>query len=196
MANVVEIEGSLVGPDAVMKLPSAALADPPPRARPNRARRIEHPASDLYAGHDGFLVRTAIIRSDRFTSMRSAPQIMNGEAAAELCEHLAYSDQEHLVILALSSQMRLLAIHETAIGGASGVGQQPLHIIKVGVLVSSTRVIMVHNHPSGDPTPSREDELMTKAVEKALDCVGIILVDHVIVAADGHSSFRDLGLIE
>jgi len=54
---------------------------------------------------------------------------------------------------------------------------------------------LLHNHPSGDPTPSRADIEMTKAVARALETVGVTLHDHVIVGRKGHSSFRSLGLI-
>ncbi|WP_342239903.1 JAB domain-containing protein [Inquilinus sp. OTU3971] len=54
---------------------------------------------------------------------------------------------------------------------------------------------LFHNHPSGDPTPSRADIEMTKAVARALETVGVTLHDHVIVGRKGHSSFRSLGLL-
>ena len=61
--------------------------------------------------------------------------------------------------------------------------------------LGASALIMVHNHPSGDPTPSRADIEMTKAVARALETVGVTLHDHVIVGRKGHSSFRSLGLL-
>lgn len=55
--------------------------------------------------------------------------------------------------------------------------------------------IMVHNHPSGDPKPSKADIDMTRAVKDALDAVGITLHDHVVVGRKGHASFKSLGLL-
>ena len=54
---------------------------------------------------------------------------------------------------------------------------------------------MVHNHPSGDPTPSRADIAMTKEVQAAAEALGIALHDHVIVTRADHASFRELGLL-
>ena len=54
---------------------------------------------------------------------------------------------------------------------------------------------MVHNHPSGDPTPSKDDIAMTREVKEAADKLGIVLHDHIIVGRRGHASFKALGLI-
>ena len=59
----------------------------------------------------------------------------------------------------------------------------------------SINVTVIHNHPSGDPTLSRADIEMTKAVARALETVGVTLHDHVIVGRKGHASFRSLGLL-
>ncbi|MGH7186382.1 MAG: JAB domain-containing protein, partial [Pseudomonadota bacterium] len=56
-------------------------------------------------------------------------------------------------------------------------------------------IIMVHNHPSGDPTPSEDDIAMTKEVVAAAEKLGITLHDHVVIARKGHASFRSLGLL-
>lgn len=55
---------------------------------------------------------------------------------------------------------------------------------------------IMHNHPSGDPTPSRADISMTNAIAKAAGPLGVVVHDHVIVARDGHASLRALGLID
>lgn len=54
---------------------------------------------------------------------------------------------------------------------------------------------MVHNHPSGDPTPSKDDIAMTREVKEAADKLGIVLHDHIVVGRKGHASFKALGLI-
>jgi DNA repair protein RadC len=59
----------------------------------------------------------------------------------------------------------------------------------------ASAVIMVHNHPSGDPTPSKDDIAMTREVKEAADKLGIVLHDHIIVGRRGHASFKALGLI-
>lgn len=61
--------------------------------------------------------------------------------------------------------------------------------------LSSTAIVLVHNHPSGDPTPSRADFEMTKQIVGAAKNLGIVVHDHIIVGKQGHASFRGLGLI-
>lgn len=184
------------GPDVVLTMPAEELAletFAQPNAR--RKRSLEQSALDLYAGNEKYLVRTALIRADNYDNGKRAPTIRSGQDAADLTQHLVHADQEHLVILALNAQMKLVAIHETAVGATSSVGQEIRHIIKVAVLVAATGVIMVHNHPSGDPTPSDPDRAITKHAGEAFECVGIALLDHVIVAAGGWRSFYQMGML-
>ncbi len=68
-------------------------------------------------------------------------------------------------------------------------------VVKRALELSATALILVHNHPSGDPTPSRADIEMTKQIVAAASNLGIAVHDHIIVGKDKHSSFRGLGLI-
>ena len=61
--------------------------------------------------------------------------------------------------------------------------------------LSATAIVLVHNHPSGDPTPSRADVEMTKQIVAAARPLGVLVHDHIIVGKQGHGSFRGLGLI-
>lgn len=82
--------------------------------------------------------------------------------------------------------------------GRGTVDHTPVYVrevIKRALELSATAIILVHNHPSGDPTPSRADIDMTKQIVDAARPLGISLHDHVIVGRDGHASFRALRLI-
>src|SRR5437016_5372158 len=68
-------------------------------------------------------------------------------------------------------------------------------VVKRALEVSASALILVHNHPSGDPSPSRADVEMTQAVVEAARALGIRLHDHIIVGRQGHASFKALGLI-
>ena len=68
-------------------------------------------------------------------------------------------------------------------------------IVRVSVLNACAAFVLVHNHPSGDPQPSADDVALTERVARAGDLLGIRLLDHVIVAADGYASFLDNGLL-
>ena len=68
-------------------------------------------------------------------------------------------------------------------------------VVKRGLELSATAIVLVHNHPSGDPTPSRADVEMTKQVATIAKPLGVQLYDHIIVGKDGHASLKGLRLI-
>ncbi|MGK2923137.1 MAG: JAB domain-containing protein [Methyloceanibacter sp.] len=68
-------------------------------------------------------------------------------------------------------------------------------VVKRALELSATAIVLVHNHPSGDPTPSRADVEMTKQIVAAAKPLGVVVHDHIIVGRQGHASFRGLGLI-
>jgi DNA repair protein RadC len=68
-------------------------------------------------------------------------------------------------------------------------------VVKRALELSATAIVLVHNHPSGDPTPSRADIEMTKQIVAAAKNLGITVHDHIVVGKQGHASFRGLGLI-
>ena len=68
-------------------------------------------------------------------------------------------------------------------------------VVKRALELSATAIVLVHNHPSGDPTPSRADIEMTKQIVQSAKNLDIVVHDHIIVGKQGHASFRGLGLI-
>jgi len=68
-------------------------------------------------------------------------------------------------------------------------------VVKRALELSATAIVLVHNHPSGDPTPSRADIEMTKQIVQSAKNLGIVVHDHIIVGKQGHASFGGLGLI-
>ena len=71
----------------------------------------------------------------------------------------------------------------------------PREVVKRALELQAAALIMVHNHPSGDPTPSQADIDMTRQVAEAAQSMGIVLHDHLIIAKSGHTSFRDMGYL-
>ena len=71
----------------------------------------------------------------------------------------------------------------------------PREVIKRALELGATALIMVHNHPSGDPTPSKADIEMTREVREAAEKLGITLHDHLVVSKDGYTSFKTMGLL-
>ena len=106
-----------------------------------------------------------------------------------------FEDREHFRILFLDKKNALIADEVQGRGTVDHTPVYPREVVKRALALGASAVIMAHNHPSGDTTPSRADIDMTRAVAKALATVGIVLHDHVIISRGRHSSFRSLGLL-
>jgi len=147
-----------------------------------------------YGDADKFLVRTALVRATGW-SERLPKYATDSRSASRICEHLRHADVEVVAVLVLSVKQELMAIYEVAIGDQNGVAVTVQHVVKVPLLVGGASVVLVHNHPSGDAFPSSQDMEFTKQCKAGLKCVGIALLDHVIIAVRGDYSFLDKGLL-
>jgi DNA repair protein RadC len=108
---------------------------------------------------------------------------------------MAYETVEQFRILFLNKRNQLIADEIQQSGTVDHTPVYPREVVKRALELSSTAIILVHNHPSGDPTPSRADIEMTKSVVDIAKPLGIAVHDHIIVGKNGHVSFRGLGLI-
>ena len=108
---------------------------------------------------------------------------------------LATLDHEELWVLCLDGRHRLRAAVKAASGGIHGLHITPRDVLRSAIREAASGFLLVHNHPSGDPTPSLEDKSFTDAVAKAGLVVGVPLLDHIIVARGRFSSFLNLGLL-
>ncbi|MFO0549884.1 MAG: DNA repair protein RadC [Polyangiaceae bacterium] len=115
---------------------------------------------------------------------------------AELArERLGHLDHEEMWVLALDGQNGARGFRRVAQGGLHGCSVAARDILRAGLVEAASAIVLVHNHPSGDPTPSVEDIAMTRLVSDAADVVGVPLVDHVVIARDRHASLLELGLV-
>ena len=108
---------------------------------------------------------------------------------------MAYEKVERFRILYLNRRNVLIADEAPQRGTVDHTPVYPREVVKRALELGATALIMVHNHPSGDPTPSRADIDMTREVMEAGDKLGITLHDHVVVSKSGASSFKTMGLI-
>ncbi len=106
---------------------------------------------------------------------------------------LATLEHEEVWLLALDGRNGLRAAMRVAQGGVHGCALTPRDVLRPAVRDGAAAIILLHNHPSGDPTPSAEDARMTAALAVACEAVGIELLDHVVVARGGATSLRELG---
>ncbi|MGB0695322.1 MAG: RadC family protein [Rhodospirillaceae bacterium] len=104
-------------------------------------------------------------------------------------------DTEQFRLLFLDNRNRLIADELQQKGTVNHTPVYPREVVKRALELQASALIMVHNHPSGDPTPSKADKDMTHRIRDALSPVGILLHDHLVVGRNGHVSFRSQGLL-
>jgi DNA repair protein RadC len=107
----------------------------------------------------------------------------------------AFADKEQFRILFLDKRNGLIADEVQQVGTVDHTPVYPREVVKRALELSATAIILVHNHPSGDPTPSRADIDMTRAIIDVAKPLGIAVHDHLIVGKDGHVSLKGLKLI-
>ena len=108
---------------------------------------------------------------------------------------MAFADKEQFRILFLDKRNQLIADEVQQTGTVDHTPVYPREVIKRALELSATAIILVHNHPSGDPTPSRADIQMTKLIIDIAGPLGISVHDHIIVGKNGHASMKGLKLI-
>jgi DNA repair protein RadC len=108
---------------------------------------------------------------------------------------MAFADKEQFRILFLDKRNQLISDEVQQIGTVDHTPVYPREVIKRALELSATAIILVHNHPSGDPTPSQADIHMTKAIVQIATPLGISVHDHIIVGKNGHASLKGLKLI-
>jgi DNA repair protein RadC len=107
----------------------------------------------------------------------------------------AFADREQFRVLFLDKRNQLIADELQQIGTVDHTPVYPREVVKRALELSATAIILVHNHPSGDPAPSRADIQMTQQIVAVADPLGISVHDHIIVGKDGHASLKGLKLI-
>lgn len=117
------------------------------------------------------------------------------DVAVLLMEELRWLDREYFKVLSLNTKNRLLAVDTVSIGHLSGSLVHPREVFKNPIKRSAAAVILAHNHPSGDPAPSRDDTEVTKRLWEAGKLLGIDVLDHVIIGDNRHVSLKERGII-
>jgi DNA repair protein RadC len=128
--------------------------------------------------------------------VRRRPVLSSWSSVLDYCRtSMAFADKEHFRILFLDKRNQLIADEVQQVGTVDHTPVYPREVVKRALELSATALILVHNHPSGDPTPSRADIQMTQSIIEVAGPLGIAVHDHIIVAKEGHASFKGLKLI-
>jgi DNA repair protein RadC len=104
-------------------------------------------------------------------------------------------DREHFVVLALDARNRPIGCNTVSVGSLSASIVHPREIFKFAILANASSIILAHNHPSGDLSPSRDDIELTKRIVEAGTLMGIDVLDHLIVGGGEFLSMKEKGLM-
>lgn len=129
------------------------------------------------------------------SELRQKHLLSSWSAVIDYCHAaMAYETKEQFRILFLDKRNTLIADEVQQTGTIDHTPVYPREVVKRALELSATAIILVHNHPSGDPTPSRADIDMTKLIVETAKPLGIAVHDHIIIGKDGHVSLKGLRL--
>jgi len=132
-------------------------------------------------------------------------KVKNGAAEAavtdakqvyELFADLQNETKEKLLAISLDTKLKVIAFEVVALGSLVSIAGRPAEVVRASIMVNAYGIIIVHNHPSGDPTPSKVDKEFTKTLNRVCNDLGISFHDHVIIGEGDYFSFAEAGLLE
>ncbi|HEX2027469.1 MAG TPA: DNA repair protein RadC [Nitriliruptorales bacterium] len=148
-------------------------------------------AADRCAGCAAEVARAFVL-----ADIEQRPQVGSPEDAAALVgPELAGRDRERCVALLLDTKHRVIALGTVSVGSVDHTFMAPREILRDALIANASAVVLGHNHPSGDPEPSRDDELVTGRIVRAAEVVGVDLLDHVIVGGTRWVSLARRGVL-
>ncbi len=108
---------------------------------------------------------------------------------------MEYLDREHFMVISLNTKNMVISIETASIGSLASSIVHPREIFRNAIRIGAASVILAHNHPSGNPTPSSEDVEVTKRLYEVGSVVGICVLDHLIIGNGSYYSFKEEGLV-
>ena len=152
-----------------------------------------------YVG-DSAVTELKLIRAAALQLMKDdvveRPLLDSWNAVLDYCHAaMSYESREQFRVLFLDKRNRIIADEIQQIGTVDHTPVYTREVVKRALELSSTAIILLHNHPSGDPEPSRADIVMTKQIVDACRNLGIVIHDHIVIGREGHVSFRARGLL-
>ena len=127
-------------------------------------------------------------RINSVTSYKEKQILQPRDIAEILIEKMRFEKQEILKVAMLNNKNKLLKIKDVAKGGGNFVTASMKSILNEAVKIEAAKIILIHNHPTGDPTPSRQDIKFTQNVEQASNILGIQLLDHIVIGNTNYVS--------
>lgn len=143
-------------------------------------------------------IKVVLAVAQRFAKdgLRENPILGSASTLIDYCRsQMAFEAREQFRILFLDKKNRLIADEVQQVGTVDHTPVYPREVIRRSLELSATALILVHNHPSGDPSPSSADVQMTRAIADIATPLGITLHDHIIIGRQGHASLRAMKLL-
>lgn len=139
--------------------------------------------------------QTVKIRENLPDYLTNNQALSSSRVVYDLFQFLANESKEHFISVHLDSKNKILCVELVSTGSLNASVVHPREVFKSCLLSSCAAILVLHNHPSGDPEPSREDLEITTRLKSAAELLGIRMLDHVIVGNGRYVSFADRGII-
>lgn len=133
-------------------------------------------------------------RFSRASATRGVSVSGPSEVATLFMDEMKHYDKEHFKAALLNTKNQILKVVTVSIGSLNASVVHPREILKPAISASAASIILVHNHPTGDPAPSKEDVEFTRRFAKCGELIGIQLLDHVIIGSGGYRSLKEAGV--
>ena len=127
--------------------------------------------------------------------LMSSRKITSSKDVYDLFRYLGNETKEHFVVLHLDTKNKIVCVDQVSTGSLNASIVHPREVLKSTLLSSAAAIVLVHNHPSGDPAPSREDIEITQRIKECCEILGIRLLDHIITGGGDYASLADQGQI-
>ena len=142
----------------------------------------------------------AAVELGRRLALKAAEQrtVVHGpaDAAGYAMPRFRFERKEHFAVLLLNAKNHILALKTISVGTLTSSIAHPREVFQAAIEQAAAAVILVHNHPSGDPTPSAEDLALTRRMAEAGEVMGIPVIDHIILGYDKFISLKEEGMIQ
>jgi DNA repair protein RadC len=135
------------------------------------------------------------VREDLSAYLPPDRRYTSPEQISKLFSFLLAEAKEYFFCLHLDGKNRIACLDCVSVGSLNQCIVHPREVFKTALLSSAAGIILVHNHPTGDPSPSSEDIAITRRLKEAGELLGIRVLDHVIVGSEGTCSFVERGLV-
>jgi DNA repair protein RadC len=137
------------------------------------------------------ILREAVLKYGPGRRVPGPNRVRTSQDAAQVCQDLRDEVQEHFCCLLLNSKNQILGRFTVAIGMLNEVSIHPREVFRAAIQAGAAAVILIHNHPSGDSTPSRQDDAITVRLRKIGNLIGIPVLDHVVLGVEDLYSYQE-----